>query len=232
MTAALSTSRLRTVNQDEARYIGRWTTMWIVLLAVVVLVVVFFLIFITNSLASINTNLATTSNAVSGAGGHVQTLPGQIQTVNTSLTSIDSALKPISGDATQIINALTTVNSSLQAVDGSLKDTSSSLVNTSSSLVNTSSVLQAVLATAGNINTTLNQANLPAGNCGATCAPNQLGVQNIFQRVAIANMPLTAARGDTASVAASLVPGIDTQLHGICTGQIVRLVALLNKASC
>jgi methyl-accepting chemotaxis protein len=232
MTAALSTSRLRTVDQNQARFIGRWTTTWIVLLSVVVLVVVFYLIFITNSLAAINSHLGTTSTAVTGAGGHVQTLPGQIQNVNTSLTSIDSALKPITGQAGDIISALTSVNTSLHSVDGSLKDTSGSLVSTSSSLVNTSSILQSVLATAGNINSTLNAANLPAGNCAATCGPTQLGVQNIYQRVAIANAPLAAARADTANVASNLVPGIDTQLHGICTGQIVQLVGVLNRGSC
>ncbi len=233
MTATQSTSRLRSMDLDESRYVSRLTSVWVVLLAVVVIVVVFYLIFITNSLASINGNLGVASNAVTGAGGHVKTLPDQIQTVNGSLTSIDSALKPISGQAGDIITALTSVNSNLMAVDGSLKDTSGSLTSTSSSLVNTSSVLQQVLGTAGNINSTLNSANLPAGNCAAACATNQLGVQNIFQRVAIANTGLSAARGDTSKVASGLVPGINSQLHGICTGSLVKLVSILaHPASC
>jgi ABC-type transporter Mla subunit MlaD len=239
MTAALSTARLRSVDADQARFLSRWLKVWIVLLTVVVLVVVFYLIFITNSLASINGNLGVTTNAVVGAGGHVQTLPGQIQQVNTSLTSIDSALKPITGQAGDIINALTTVNTSLQAVDGSLKDTSSSLVNTSGSLVNTSSVLQTVLATAGSINTTLNTANLPAGNCNGACGAGQVGVQNIWQRLGTGSSPsgttingtLASARGDTNNIAASEVPGINTQLHGICTG-VVHVLTLLSPASC
>lgn len=224
MTAAVSTSRLRAADAEQARYLNRWLKVWIVLLAVVVLVVVLYLIFITNSLASINGNLATANNAVTGAGGHVQTLPGQIQNANASLTSIDTALKPITGQAGQIINALTSVNSSLVSVDGSLKDTSSSLVNTSSSLVDTSSVLQAVLATAGNIDTVLHQADLPAGNCTSTCGANQLGVQNIWQRVDIANGVLSSARGDTANVANNQAPAIVAQLKGICNGPVVNLV--------
>ncbi len=231
MTAA-TTARLRSVDRDQARFLTRWLTVWVVLLAVVVLVVVFYLIFITNSLASINKNLGTTTNALVPAGGHVATLPNQIQQVNASLTSIDASLKPITGQATDIVNALTSINSSLQAVDGSLKDTSSSLVNTSGSLVNTSSVLQTVLGTAGSINSSLIAANSPAGDCGSTCSSAQVGVQNIWQRVGQINTVLSSARGDTANVASSEVPGINTQLHGICVGTIVKLVGLLNPASC
>jgi cell division protein FtsL len=224
MTAALSTARLRTVDVDQARFLSRWLKVWIVLLAVVVLVVVMYLIFITDSLASINHNLATANNAVTGAGGHVQTLPGQIQQVNTSLTSIDTALKPITGQATQIIAGLTSINGSLVTADGSLKDTESSLTNTSGSLVNTSSVLQQVLATAGNISNVLIQANIPAGN---GTAANQLGVQNIWQRVDIINGVLTSARGDTQNVADNQAPAIVGQLKGICDGPTVALVAPL-----
>lgn len=224
MTAAVSTSRLRSVDNDEARYVSRWTTLWVVLLTVVVLVVVMYLIFITNSLAHINGNLATANNAVTGAGGHVQTLPDQIQQVNTSLTSIDTALKPITGQAGQIVGALTSINTSLGTVDSSLKDTSSSLVGTSGSLVDTSAVLQQVLGTAGNISTVLHQADLPAGN---GTGPSQLGVQNIWQRVDVANGVLTSARGDTANVADSQAPAIVGQLRGICNGPVVRLVDAL-----
>jgi hypothetical protein len=231
MTAA-TTARLRSVDRDQARFLTRWLTVWVVLLAVVVLVVVFYLIFITNSLASINGNLGITTNALVPAGGHVATLPGQIQTVNTSLTSIDASLKPITGQATDIINALTSINTSLQAVDGSLKDTSSSLVNTSSSLVNTSGVLQTVLQTAGSINTTLTTANNPAGDCGATCSAAQVGVVNIWQRVGMINSVLQSAQGDTHTVAVSEVPGINTQLHGICTGLVTSVLNVLHGASC
>jgi methyl-accepting chemotaxis protein len=224
MTASLSTSQLTSVNSDQARFLSRWLTVWVVLLTVVVLVVVFYLTFITNSLASINKNLGVASSAVSGAGGHVQTLPGQIQNVNASLTSIDTALKPITGQAGDIINALTSVDTSLQAVDGSLKDTSSSLVNTSSSLVNTSSILQSVLGSAGSISSTLVAANKPAGDCSNPCGANQTGVQNIWQRVAQINTPLASARGDTNNVGGTLVPNIDTQLKGICNGPVVNLV--------
>lgn len=226
-TVFATRSNMRTADAESARYIARWLKVWIVLLAVVVLVVVLYLIFITQSLAHINKNLAVANNAVTGAGGHVQTLPGQIQQVNTSLTSIDTALKPITGQASQIIAGLTSINNSLVSADGSLKDTSASLINTSGSLVNTSSVLQAVLATAGNINTVLHQADLPAGN---GIGPSQLGVENIWQRVDTANGVLTAARADTANVANNQAPAIVGQLKGICNGPVVNLVDTLGPA--
>jgi hypothetical protein len=65
----------------------------------------------------------------------------------------------------------------------------------------------------------LNQANLPAGD---GTGPSQLGVQNIWQRVGVANGVLSSARGDTANVASSQAPAIVGQLHGICDGPIVK----------
>lgn len=231
---AAATARLRSSETDRTVYFTRWLTVWVVLLAVVVLVVVFYLIFITDSLASINKHLRTTTDAVVGAGGHVDTLPGQIENINTSLVSIDTALKPIPGQGNDIISALTTINSSLVAVDGSLKDTSGSLVNTSGSLVNTSGVLQTVLGTAGNINGVLIQANLPAGDCGngAVCGQSQLGVQNIWQRLTNANPILASARSDTATVAGPQATGIDNNLRGICNGPVASVVKVLHPANC
>ncbi len=210
MTASLSTSRLRSIDIDQARYLDRWLKVWVVLLTVVVIVVVMYLIFITDSLASINGHLGTTTKALVPAGGHVATLPGQIENINSSLTSINTALLPIHGQAGQVIGDLSSINGSLTSVNSSLISTSSLLSNTSGSLVNTSSVLSSVLSLARNINTQLDGANTPANA--------------IVGQLAIANPALTAARADTQDVADSQVPGINTQLSGICTGPVVTLV--------
>jgi len=215
MTASLSTSRLRTVDIDQARYLDRWLKVWVILLAVVVLVVVFYLIFITDSLAAINKNLGATQAAVVGAGGHVTSLPGQINDINTSLTSINSALAPIHGQAGQIIGDLSSINGSLTSVNSSLISTSGLLSNTAGSLVNTSSVLTNVLSLARNINSELDSAYTPAA-----AIVSQLGV---------ANPALTAARSDTSNIGSSQVPGINGQLSGICQGPVVKLVDNLSS---
>ena len=49
---------------DQATFLSRWLRVWVILLTVVVLVVVVYLIIITNTLASINGNLATAERAV------------------------------------------------------------------------------------------------------------------------------------------------------------------------
>src|SRR2546421_12038730 len=113
---------------DQATFLSRWLRVWVLLLTVVTLVVVVYLIIITNTLASINGNLATAERAVTGAGGNTQTLPAQVDRINASLTAIDTALKPIPGQADQIIGVLTSVNGKLTATDSSLKATSSTLV--------------------------------------------------------------------------------------------------------
>lgn len=226
MTAVSAPRPAYASDVEQARYLDRWLKVWILLLTVVVIVVVVYLIAITDSLASINKHLGATTSAVVGAGNHVQTLPGQINQINASLTTINTALIPIHGQAGQIISDLTSINSSLTAVNSSLINTSGLLVNTSGSLVNTSGVLTNVLATGGAINTTLIQANLPAGNCGngTVCSGSQLGVQNIWQRLTNANPVLVSARGDTNNVGNNEVPSINNSLIGICNGPVVTLV--------
>lgn len=196
-------------------YFSRWLKVWIALLTVVTLVVVVYLIAITDSLASINGNLGVADRAVTGAGGHTKTLPDQVQGINASLGGIDPALKPIAGQADQIIGALGSIDNKLKATDGSLKDTSASLQATSSQLADTSSVLQAVLGQAGNIEGTLAAADRPAGDCSTTCSPDQLGVQNIHQRVAIANGVLAPAQADAGNILAGLVD-VNKHLTSIC----------------
>ncbi|PZS16340.1 MAG: hypothetical protein DLM54_11355 [Acidimicrobiales bacterium] len=286
-TSARSGSRIRPrASGDQSAFIARWLKVWVALLAVVVLVVVVYLIFITNALASINSNLGVTSSAVTGIGGNAKTLPNQIQGINGSLSGIDPALKPIAGQANQIIANLTDIEGSLTSTDGSLKDTSSvlqgtsgaltgiastlggvnssligtagnlngingSLVNTngmlngiSGSLVNTATVLRSVLGLTTGINTTLNQANDPAGDCvnapearstfpagnntlvktGVPCGPNQLGAQNIHQRVAFANNELSPAQFDLTQIVGSGrtgLTGVNNNLVAICKSDIL-----------
>ena len=151
----------RRAADDQTTFLSRWLKVWVILLTVVTLVVVGYLIVITNSLASINGNLATAQRAVVGAGGNVVTLPNQVDRINGALAGIDPALKPIPGQAQQIIDSLTSINSKLTNTDASLKDTDS--------------ILKTVLGSVNNINGLLIDANDP---------PDRLGVQNIHHRVA------------------------------------------------
>ncbi len=158
-----ATPRRRAVD-DQSTFLSRWLKVWVILLTVVILVVVGYLIVITNSLASINGNLATAQRAVVGAGGNVVTLPNQVDRINGALAGIDPALKPIPGQADEIIAALSSINSKLTNTDSTLKDTSA--------------ILQTVLGTVNNVSGLLIDANDP---------PDRLGVQNIHRRVAAIN---------------------------------------------
>lgn len=184
----------------------------------VTLVVVVYLIAITNSLASINGNLGVADRAVTGAGGDTKTLPDQVQGINASLAAIDPALKPIPGQADQIIAALTDIDNKLNTTDGSLKDTSASLQGTSGMLGGTSGVLQQINNQAAQIRGTLEAADRPAGDCGGgtPCNPNQLGVQNIHQRVDNANRILAPAEADARSILAGLAQ-VNQNLFNICS---------------
>jgi hypothetical protein len=217
-------------SEDSNRFLGRWLKVWIALLVVVTLVVVVYLIAITNSLASINGNLGIADRAVTGAGGDTKTLPDQVQGINASLAAIDPALKPIPGQADEIIGALTSIDGKLGTVDGSLKDTSSSLQGTSGQLVETSNILQRVLGQAGTIRENLFQADQPNGPCEQdSCAGSKLGVQNIHQRVAIANNRLVPAEADARAILAGLVQ-VNNNLFSICNTGI--LVAGVTPGPC
>jgi hypothetical protein len=154
----------RRPTDDRTTFLSRWLKVWVILLTIVTLVVVGYLVVITDSLASINGNLATAQRAVVGAGGNVVTLPNQVDRINGALGGIDPALKPIPGQADEIIAALTSINSKLTNTDASLKDTSA--------------VLETVLGTVNNVSGVLIDANDPA---------DRLGVQNIHQRVEAIN---------------------------------------------
>lgn len=203
---------------DQATFLSRWLRVWVILLTVVTLVVVVYLIIITNTLASINGNLATANRAVTGAGGNTQTLPAQVDRINGALAAIDPALKPIPGQADQIIAALTSINDKLTNTDASLKDTSSVLVT--------------VLGQVNSIRDLLIDADDPA---------DHLGVQNIHRRVAAINGQdsphqgtaagggscgeyctdhnLTTAEGDASNILAGLV-SVNGHLNSICNSGV------------
>jgi cytoskeletal protein RodZ len=217
-----SAPRPRT-GDDVSTFLSRWLKVWVILLTVVVLVVVVYLIIITNTLASINGNLATANRAVTGAGGDVSTLQSQVDRINNSLSSIDPALKPIPGQANEIIAVLTSINDKLTATDASLIDTSSILVTAA--------------GTATNISNLLIDADAPADG---------LGVQDIHQRVAGINGQgspaigtaqvggtcgeycqaenLTTAEADARNILAGLV-SINGHLNSICNSTAATVAA-------
>jgi hypothetical protein len=220
-TAPVGRQALGSSVDDQSRFIARWLKVWVALIAIVIVVVVFYLIFITNSLASINGNLAVANRAVTGAGGHTKTLPDQVQSVNSSLGGIDPALKPIPGQADAIIGALTSIDGKLHTVDASLKDTSASLINTESSLTGTSGVLQTVLGQVGGIRDTLVDADQAQGPCESnSCNPAKHGVQNIHQRVAIINNVLDPAEKDAGNILKGLI-NVNGHLASICSNPAI-----------
>lgn len=193
-------------------FLKRWLVVWVVLLAVVTLVVVVFLVTITNSLASINGNLAVADGAVTNIGGDTKTLPDQVDTVNGSLGSIDPALKPIPGQADSIIQSLVSIEGKLRTTDGSLRDTTG--------------ILRSVLGQTGDIRAVLVDADDPA---------DRLGVQNIHRKIAVANgvgttgeqtaspANLTNAKGDTANILSDLVDA-NKHLVNICRSPAANLL--------
>ena len=193
---------------DASQFLKKWITVWVALLAIVTLVVVVFLVTITNSLASINGSLAVADEAVSGAGGDVVTLPSAVDTVNASLGGIDPNLKPIPGQADAIIGSLRSINDKLTNVDRSLVDTSS--------------VLSTVLGQTGTISGILVDADDP---------PDGFGVQNIHQRVAIANGILTPAEADARAILAGLGQ-VNANLLSICSTGVLTLPVVIPAGPC
>ena len=210
------TPRRRAVD-DQTTFLSRWLKVWVILLTVVTLVVVGYLIVITNSLASINGNLATAQRAVVGAGGNVVTLPNQVDRINGALAGIDPALERIPGQADQIIASLSSINTKLTDTDASLKDTDA--------------ILKTVLGTVNNVSGLLIDANDP---------PDRLGVQNIHRRVAAINgvggprqgsanggggcgefctpNNLTTAEADATDISRVVNSGVVPHVNAICRG--------------
>jgi len=207
----------RRAASDQSQFLKKWIAVWAALLVIVTLVVVVFLVTITNSLASINGNLAVADEAVTGIGGDTTTLPDEVDEVVASLGGIDPNLKPIPGQADAIIASLTSINDKLTSVD--------------SSLVDTSGVLNVVLGEGRQIRSILVDADDP---------PDGFGVQNIHQRVAFANgsgnastgrfgtndRPLSAAKVDLDNVVGNLDLATKS-LTKVCRGGLVSLLGVV-----
>ena len=192
-----------TAGDKASDFLTKWLRVWVVLLVVVTAVVVVYLIVITNTLASINGNLATADRGVRGTGSNTVTLPSEVDQVNGFLASIDPALKPIPGQADQIISSLQSINNSLTSADASLKDTSSTLGG--------------VIGSVNSIRDVLIDANDP---------PDRVGVQNIHRRIAAVNgvgpcsdfcrpESLTGAEADAANILRDLV-SVNRHLNSVC----------------
>lgn len=196
----------------------RWLWTWITIAILVLIVVIGFLLGIVSSLRSIDGALAEADRAVSGAGEDVDPLPAQVAAVNDTLGRVDTELEPISDRADEIITGLTAIRDNLELIDrslvatsGSLADTSSSLQGTSGSLVDTSAVLEEVLGLAGEVEITLEEAESP---------PDDLGAEDIYERVAVVNGVLSDAERDTGNILAGLQE-VNEHLESICRSPVV-----------
>lgn len=205
----------------------RWMWTWITIAILVLLVVIGFLFGIVDSLKSIDGALAEADRAVGGAGEDVDPLPAQIANVNDTLGRVDTQLEPVPDAADQIIAGLTAIRDNLEEVDASLSDTSASLGDTSGSLrdtsgslVDTSAVLREVLGLAGDVEVTLE---------GAESPPDDLGASDIFMRVATVNDVLSDAKGDTGNILAGLEE-VNEHLESICRSPVVDAAAEAQRA--
>ena len=203
---------------------------------------------INSSLGGINSAL----QAIPGQGNQIvsnlTSIEGHLTTIDTSLKSTSPMLQQVAGTLVGTSGTLGNISNTLGGTSSSLVSTASDLTGITSnlngiapSLVDTSNVLVSVLGLANNINGTLNAANLPAGNCTAPetmsvypagnttvgsygCQPNQIGVQNIHQRVSIANNVLSPAQSDLTNIVSGLV-SINGHLTSACQSVVVRLAA-------
>jgi hypothetical protein len=86
-------------------------------------------------------------------------------------------------------------------------------------------VLRTILGTANGISGVLINADRN-GTCGggAPCGPNQLGVQNIHERVDNANRILVPAEGDASAILGNLV-SINGHLTSACRSLVIQVVS-------
>ena len=177
---------------DVGAFVSTWIKIWAAVLAVVTLVAVIYLIAITQTLASINGNLATAKNAVVDVGGETKTLPRQVDNINNSLKDIDDDVKPIHANTVRI-------RDSLRSIQGKL-------VNVDRSLVSTSSVLTGVLRGAGDAR----------GSLVSAQALGSEGTNLIWRQVAQANNTLIPVERDARN-AIEILEDINSSLDVICT---------------
>lgn len=184
------------------------------------------------------------SSNLTSIEGHLTNIDGSLKSTSPMLSQVAGTLTGVSGSLVDTSRMLGNVSGSLVDTTGLLGNTSNLLVGitnnlngVSSSLVNTSGVLKNVLGTAGQINSTLIAANAPFGNCNApetnstfrppqgstplgnfSCEFNQLGVQNIHQRVAIADSRLAPVEGDLVNIVSGVggLVSVNGHLTDVC----------------
>lgn len=192
-----------------------WMWTWVIIGILVVLVVIAFLLGIISALTSIDDALAEADEAVSSIHGDVrgqpegldeefavedpQPLPDNIANINSNLTAIDGELAAIPGQADDIIAALSDIRGTLSSIDSSLAGTSGTLQGTDASLADTLGIAESIRVS---LNDT--QSN-----------PDNLGTDDIWQRVDVANGILTEANSDTTNILSELVE-TDGHLESIC----------------
>lgn len=215
-----------------------------------------------SQVAGINHSLGGIDTALKPITGQADQIVSNLTSIEGSLRATDGSLKSTSPMLQHISSNLLNTTASTSHIAGTLAQTAPTLGQTastlggitstlggvSSSLVNTSAILKSVLGLAGQINTTLVSANLPAGMCNAPetnstfvppagstapagfgCDAGQLGVQNIHQRVAIANSVLAPAQTDLTNITSGLV-SVNGHLTRICNSALLKLVG--GNATC
>gem|GEM_PF-6478542 len=134
MPNVLETLDLDAERLDQQRGVDLWLRTWIALAVIVALTVIAYLIFISSSLASINTHLGTARDAVTDVNGNAKTLPGQIDAVNANLTQINQSLQPVPAQAEAIRADLQSVRDHGNAINQSLTGSSRNLASVAEDL--------------------------------------------------------------------------------------------------
>ncbi len=196
-------------------------------------------------LGSIDTSLKSTSPMLVTVAGSLVSTTGALNTITGNLNQTAPTLVHIASTLVGVTGSLGNTSGSLVNTSQMLTGITNNLNGISSSLVDTSGILRQVLGTANSINGTLIAANVPAGNCSApetngtytpppgtvvgafSCGTNQLGVQNIHQRVSIADNVLAPAQGDLTNITSGLT-SVDGHLISACKGTVVQLLAALH----
>lgn len=130
-----------------------------------------------SALVNANDSLGVVDAELTSVSGHADPLTYQVHTVNTALTNIEADLHPLSGQADTLNGLLSGTNSSLTSTDGLVKD---------------------VLAKAGPIEASLQDADAKLG-LGPTGEANEVGSARATARVNLLN-------GQVASLIAILTP--------------------------
>lgn len=212
---------------DRERGTVVWLRTWIALGSIVIFVVIAYVLFISNSLSGINTNLQVARDAVTDVNGNTKTLPDQIDTVNENLTDINKSLKPIPGQAQSIRDNLTSISAKGKTINSSLTDTNVKLVEVaedltasipqlnkiSSQLTDTSSLLRSILTSTGEIDENL----VDIKGSGSS------GVATVNSNVKAINAALAPTKKDLGNILTGLT-SINGHLTKVCRSAPINLL--------